>query len=182
MEKFKAVEKEMKTKAYSKEGLSLASKIDPKDRERMEMVEFLQHMNEELEQQVEKIEADVEIMHATMKKGKKSDKLPEDERFDLNLTDIAEVWRRGSVISSWLLDLTAAALAKDQMLEQFSGKVADSGEGQWTLDAAMEEKVPVNVLAAALFARYRSRVDHTFGDQVLSAMRFGFGGHVEMPQ
>ncbi|MDB5694531.1 MAG: 6-phosphogluconate dehydrogenase [Sphingomonas bacterium] len=115
-------------------------------------------------------------------KGKKSDKLPPDERFDLNLTDIAEVWRRGSVISSWLLDLTAQALAKDQMLESFSGKVADSGEGQWTIDAAMEEKVPANVLTAALFARYRSRVDHTFGDQVLSAMRFGFGGHVEMPQ
>ena len=115
-------------------------------------------------------------------KGKKSDKLPEDERFDLNLTDIAEVWRRGSVISSWLLDLTAAALAKDQMLAQFSGRVADSGEGHWTIQAAMEEAVPVNVLTAALFARYRSRVDHTFGDQVLSAMRFGFGGHVEMPQ
>ena len=115
-------------------------------------------------------------------KTKSSDKLPEDERFDLNLTDIAEVWRRGSVISSWLLDLTAQALAKDMMLEQFSGRVADSGEGQWTIDAAMEEKVPANVLTAALFARYRSRVEHTFGDQVLSAMRFGFGGHVEMPQ
>ena len=115
-------------------------------------------------------------------KGKSSDKLPEDERFDLNLTDIAEVWRRGSVISSWLLDLTASALAKDQKLEQFSGRVADSGEGHWTIEAAMEEAVPVNVLSAALFARYRSRVDHTFGDQVLSAMRFGFGGHVEMPQ
>ena len=84
--------------------------------------------------------------------------------------------------ASWLLDLTAQALAKDQMLTQFSGKVADSGEGQWTIDAAMEEKVPANVLTAALFARYRSRVDHTFGDQVLSAMRYGFGGHVEMPQ
>ncbi len=115
-------------------------------------------------------------------KTKSSDKLPEDERFDLNLTDIAEVWRRGSVISSWLLDLTAAALAKDMMLESFSGRVADSGEGQWTVDAAMEEKVPAHVLTAALFARYRSRVDHTFGDQVLSAMRYGFGGHVEMPQ
>ena len=115
-------------------------------------------------------------------KTKKSEILPEDERFDLNLTDIAEVWRRGSVISSWLLDLTASALAKDQMLSTFSGKVADSGEGQWTIDAAMEEKVPANVLTAALFARYRSRVEHTFGDQVLSAMRFGFGGHVEMPQ
>ncbi|WP_242096228.1 phosphogluconate dehydrogenase (NAD(+)-dependent, decarboxylating) [Sphingomonas sp. CROZ-RG-20F-R02-07] len=115
-------------------------------------------------------------------KSKKSDKLPEDERFDLNLTDIAEVWRRGSVISSWLLDLTAIGLAKDQQLEQFTGNVADSGEGQWTIDAAMEEKVPANVLTAALFARYRSRVEHTFGDKLLSAMRFGFGGHVEMPQ
>ena len=115
-------------------------------------------------------------------KGKSSDKLPEDERFDLNLTDIAEVWRRGSVISSWLLDLTATALATDQKLEKFSGRVADSGEGHWTIQAAMEEAVPVNVLSAALFARYRSRVDHTFGEKVLSAMRFGFGGHVEMPQ
>lgn len=115
-------------------------------------------------------------------KSKNSDKLPEDERFDLNLTDIAEVWRRGSVISSWLLDLTAIALAKDEMLAQFSGHVADSGEGQWTIDAAMEEKVPANVLTASLFARYRSRVEHAFGDQVLSAMRFGFGGHVEIPQ
>jgi len=115
-------------------------------------------------------------------KGKSSDKLPEDERFDLNLTDIAEVWRRGSVISSWLLDLSASALAQDQQLEKFSGKVADSGEGHWTIEAAMEEAVPVYVLSSALFARYRSRVDHTFGDKLLSAMRFGFGGHVEMPQ
>jgi 6-phosphogluconate dehydrogenase len=115
-------------------------------------------------------------------KSKASERLPEDQRFDLNLTDIAEVWRRGSVISSWLLDLSAAALAKDMALEQFSGNVADSGEGQWTIDAAMEEAVPVNVLSAALFARYRSRVDHTFGDKLLSAMRYGFGGHVEIPQ
>jgi 6-phosphogluconate dehydrogenase len=115
-------------------------------------------------------------------KGKSSEHVAEDERFDLNLTDIAEVWRRGSVISSWLLDLTSIALAKDGMLEQFSGHVADSGEGQWTIDAAMEEKVPANVLTASLFARYRSRVDHTFGDKVLSAMRYGFGGHVEIPQ
>lgn len=92
------------------------------------------------------------------------------------------MWRRGSVISSWLLDLSASALAKDQALDAFSGKVADSGEGHWTIEAAMEEAVPVNVLSAALFARYRSRVDHTFGDKLLSAMRFGFGGHVEMPQ
>jgi len=115
-------------------------------------------------------------------KGKNSEKLAEDERFDLNLTDIAEVWRRGSVISSWLLDLSAAALADDQKLEKYSGHVADSGEGHWTVEAAMEEAVPANVLAAALFARYRSRVEHTFGDKLLSAMRFGFGGHVEIPQ
>ncbi|PCG13650.1 MULTISPECIES: phosphogluconate dehydrogenase (NAD(+)-dependent, decarboxylating) [Sphingomonas] len=115
-------------------------------------------------------------------KGKASDHLPEGERYDLNLADIAEVWRRGSVISSWLLDLSAQALAKDAHLDGFSGNVADSGEGQWTIEAAMEEAVPVNVLTTALFARYRSRVEHTFGEKVLSAMRFGFGGHVEMPQ
>jgi 6-phosphogluconate dehydrogenase len=115
-------------------------------------------------------------------RGRSSDKLPENERFALNLPDIAEVWRRGSVISSWLLDLCAIGLARDHMLEHFSGEVADSGEGHWTIDAAMEEAVPANVLTAALFARYRSRVDHTFGDKLLSAMRFGFGGHVEMPQ
>ena len=115
-------------------------------------------------------------------KGRSSDKLPEAERFDIHLTDVAEVWRRGSVISSWLLDLSAAALARDQMLEEFSGHVSDSGEGHWTIAAAMEETVPVNVLSAALFARYRSRVEHTFGDKLLSAMRLGFGGHVEMPE
>ena len=115
-------------------------------------------------------------------KGKSSDKLPEDERFDINLTDVAEVWRRGSVISSWLLDLSASALAKDQTLDHFTGHVADSGEGHWTIEAAMEEAVPANVLTAALFARYRSRVEHTFGDKLLSAMRYGFGGHVEIPQ
>ncbi len=115
-------------------------------------------------------------------KGRSSGKLPDEERFDINLTDVAEVWRRGSVISSWLLDLSAAALARDRMLEQFTGHVSDSGEGHWTIAAAMEEAVPVNVLSAALFARYRSRVEHTFGDKMLSAMRFGFGGHVEMPQ
>ena len=115
-------------------------------------------------------------------KGRSSEKLAEGERFDINLTDVAEVWRRGSVISSWLLDLTALALAGDPELAKFRGKVADSGEGQWTIDAAFEEAVPAYVLASALFARYRSRVDTTFGDKVLSAMRFGFGGHVEMPQ
>ena len=115
-------------------------------------------------------------------KGKSGEHVAEEERFDINLTDVAEVWRRGSVISSWLLDLSAIALAKDGKLDAFSGSVADSGEGQWTIDAAMEEKVPANVLTAALYARYRSRVDHTFGDKLLSAMRYGFGGHVEMPQ
>ena len=110
------------------------------------------------------------------------DTLPDGERFDLNLADIAQVWRRGSVISSWLLDLVASALAKDSTLDQFSGRVADSGEGRWTIDAAMEESVPADVLAASLFARYRSRIEESFADQLLSAMRFGFGGHVEMPQ
>lgn len=115
-------------------------------------------------------------------KGRASERLPADERFEINLTDVAEVWRRGSVISSWLLDLSASALAKDNALEAFSGQVSDSGEGQWTVDAAMEEAVPAYVLSAALFARYRSRVDTTFGDKLLSAMRLGFGGHVELPQ
>jgi len=112
-------------------------------------------------------------------KNKNSQELPEDQRFDLNMGDIAEVWRRGSVVSSWLLDLTAQALAKDEALAAFSGDVADSGEGRWTIDAAVEEAVPVPVLAASLFARFRSRRDHTFGEKMLSAMRFGFGGHVE---
>ena len=115
-------------------------------------------------------------------KRRASDKLPESERFDIDLPDVAEVWRRGSVISSWLLDLCAIGLARDHDLDQYSGRVADSGEGQWTIDAAMEEKVPANVLTASLFARYRSRIEHTYGDKVLSAMRFGFGGHTEIPQ
>ena len=115
-------------------------------------------------------------------KGRANPRLPEDERFELNLPDIAEVWRRGSVISSWLLDLCALGLARDHDLSGFSGTVADSGEGQWTIDAAMEEAIPADVLATALFARYRSRMDHSFADKLLSAMRFGFGGHVEMPQ
>ena len=108
--------------------------------------------------------------------------LPEEERFDFNMSEISEVWRRGSVISSWLLDLTASALAQDQKLEQFSGKVADSGEGRWTIEAAMEQATPVAVLTTALFARYRSRIDEMYGDKLLSAMRYGFGGHVEIPQ
>jgi 6-phosphogluconate dehydrogenase len=114
-------------------------------------------------------------------RGKMSTELPEDERFTLELPDIAEVWRRGSVISSWLLDLAATALAASPRLEEYSGTVADSGEGRWTIDAAIEEAVPANVLSAALYARFRSRVEHGFGDKLLSAMRHGFGGHIEPP-
>jgi 6-phosphogluconate dehydrogenase len=112
-------------------------------------------------------------------RNKDSEDLPEDERFELSMPDIAEVWRRGSVISSWLLDLGAAALVKDPQLESFSGFVQDSGEGRWTVEAALEEAVSADVLTMALFARFRSRRDHTFGEKMLSAMRFGFGGHIE---
>jgi 6-phosphogluconate dehydrogenase len=112
-------------------------------------------------------------------KNKNSHELAEDQRFELNMGDIAEVWRRGSVVSSWLLDLTASALATNESLSNFEGDVSDSGEGRWTIDAAVEEAVPVPVLAASLFARFRSRQEHTFGEKMLSAMRFGFGGHVE---
>jgi 6-phosphogluconate dehydrogenase len=112
-------------------------------------------------------------------RNKDSKDLPEDERFVLNMPDIAEVWRRGSVISSWLLDLCAAALIKDPHLKEFSGYVQDSGEGRWNVEAAIEEAVPADVLSAALYARFRSRRQHNFGEKVLSAMRFGFGGHVE---
>jgi 6-phosphogluconate dehydrogenase len=105
--------------------------------------------------------------------------LPEDGRFDLDLADIAEVWRRGSVISSWLLDLTASALAADDKLESFEGVVEDSGEGRWTIMAAIEEAVPADVLSAALYTRFRSRQNHTFAEKILSAMRKGFGDHVE---
>ncbi|MGN6410289.1 MAG: phosphogluconate dehydrogenase (NAD(+)-dependent, decarboxylating) [Nitrobacter sp.] len=105
--------------------------------------------------------------------------LPEDHRFKLDLADIAEVWRRGSVIPSWLLDLTAAALARSETLEAYSGFVADSGEGRWTVNAAIDEAVPAEVLTAALFARFRSRQQHTFAEKILSAMREGFGGHKE---
>jgi 6-phosphogluconate dehydrogenase len=109
--------------------------------------------------------------------GKKT--LPEDGRFDLDLADIAEVWRRGSVISSWLLDLTASALAADDKLASFEGVVEDSGEGRWTIMAAIEEAVPADVLSAALYTRFRSRQSHTFAEKILSAMRKGFGDHVE---
>ena len=112
-------------------------------------------------------------------KTKNSENLPEDQRFDLSVGDIAEVWRRGSVVSSWLLDLTADALATDPKLDGYSGSVADSGEGRWTIEAAMEQAVPVPVLSTSLFARFRSRQQSTYGDKMLSAMRFGFGGHVE---
>ena len=113
-----------------------------------------------------------------LKNANKKD-LPEDNRFDLNLADIAEVWRRGSVISSWLLDLTASALAGDDKLDGFEGVVEDSGEGRWTLMAAIEEAVPADVLSAALYTRFRSRQSHTFAEKLLSAMRRGFGAHVE---
>jgi 6-phosphogluconate dehydrogenase len=105
--------------------------------------------------------------------------LPADERYDLDLRDIAELWRRGSVVTSWLLDLTAAALAKSPGLEEYEGVVQDSGEGRWTIQAAIDEAVPADVLAASLFARFRSRREHTFAEKMLSAMRLGFGGHVE---
>ena len=113
-----------------------------------------------------------------LKNANKKD-LPEDSRFDLNLADIAEVWRRGSVISSWLLDLAASALAGDDKLDGFEGVVEDSGEGRWTLMAAIEEAVPAEVLSAALYTRFRSRQNHTFAEKLLSAMRKGFGAHVE---
>ena len=104
---------------------------------------------------------------------------PELYRYDLNLRDIAEVWRRGSVIASWLLDLTAAALTKDPALENFAGRVSDSGEGRWTIKAAIDAAVPVPVLSTALYERFSSRGEATFGDKLLSAMRYEFGGHVE---
>jgi len=111
--------------------------------------------------------------------NKMSTELPEDERFTLDLADIAEVWRRGSVISSWLLDLTSSALAASPQLSEYRGDVSDSGEGRWTIEAAIEEAVPANVLSASLYARFRSRVEHSMADKLLSAMRHGFGGHVE---
>ncbi len=107
--------------------------------------------------------------------------LPTDIRYDLNIADIAELWRRGSVVGSWLLDLTAMALAENPSLSNYSGFVQDSGEGRWTIQTAIEEAVPVDVLATSLFARFRSRQDQTFADKVLSAMRNKFGGHIERP-
>jgi 6-phosphogluconate dehydrogenase len=104
---------------------------------------------------------------------------PEHYEYDFDLAAITELWRRGSVVTSWLLDLTAQALAEDPKLEKFSGKVSDSGEGRWTVDAAVDLGVPANVLTASLFARFASRDLDVFQNKVLSAQRFGFGGHVE---
>jgi len=112
-------------------------------------------------------------------KNASSDQLPEDIRYDLNVGDIAELWRRGSVVSSWLLDLSSIALAQDPTLESYEGFVEDSGEGRWTVEAAVQEAVPANVLTAALYTRFRSRQQHTFGEKLLSAMRKQFGGHQE---
>src|SRR3989440_591773 len=110
------------------------------------------------------------------------DALPPEHRFALDIADIAEVWRRGSVIPSWLLDRTASSLARNPTLESYSGFVEDSGEGRWTVNAAIDEAVPAEVLTAALFARFRSRKVHTFAEKILSAMRDGFGGHKEPQQ
>ena len=112
-------------------------------------------------------------------RGRNGKELPEAERFEIDLADVAEVWRRGSVISSWLLDLTAMALAETPTLDEYEGKVDDSGEGRWTVDAAIDEAVAAPVITAALFARFRSRISHSFGEKVLSAMRNKFGGHIE---
>src|SRR6267154_1436242 len=112
-------------------------------------------------------------------KNADSKELPEEHRFTLNLPDIAEVWRRGSVVSSWLLDLTAMALLENPTLSEYTGFVQDSGEGRWTIQAALEEAVPAEVLTASLYTRFRSRQDHTFAEKMLSAMRQKFGGHIE---
>jgi len=105
--------------------------------------------------------------------------IPANRRYNFNLADLAEVWRRGSVIASWLLDLTAIALAEDESLSEFSGFVQDSGEGRWTIEAAIEEAVPADVLTASLYTRFRSRHEHTYAEKILSAMRKQFGGHTE---
>jgi 6-phosphogluconate dehydrogenase len=115
-------------------------------------------------------------------RGAAAESLPEELRYRIDVADVAEVWRRGSVVSSWLLDLAAAALAADPALAGFTGRVPDSGEGRWTVQAAVEEAVPATVISAALFARFRSRRDHGFGEKLLSAMRRQFGGHAEAPE
>ncbi len=114
-------------------------------------------------------------------RGATSSELPQEYRYQLSMADIAEVWRRGSVIGSWLLDLTAMALAESPTLTNYTGFVHDSGEGRWTIRAALEEAVPAEVLSAALYTRFRSRQEHTFAEKMLSAMRQKFGGHVEQP-
>jgi 6-phosphogluconate dehydrogenase len=111
--------------------------------------------------------------------GAASEALPENQRYQFDLRDIAELWRRGSVIGSWLLDLTAMVLAQDPKLSGYSGFVEDSGEGRWTVEAAIEEAVPAVVLTAALYARFRSREKASVADKLLSAMRHAFGGHIE---
>jgi 6-phosphogluconate dehydrogenase len=119
----------------------------------------------------------LDILHSASKSS-----IPPERRYSFDLAEITEVWRHGSVVSSWLLDLTAAALAENETLSNYSGVVQDSGEGRWTVNAAIEEAVPAEVLTAALYARFRSRQEHTFAERVLSAMRFKFGGHVEPPK
>jgi len=114
-------------------------------------------------------------------RGRNSDKLPEDERFDINAADVAEVWRRGSVVASWLLDLAAIALIEQPDLKTYSGRVSDSGEGRWTITAAIEEGAPAPVLSTALFERFASRGEADFASKLLSAMRYEFGGHLERP-
>ena len=114
-------------------------------------------------------------------RGAANPTVPEDHRLKLPVAEIAEVWRRGSVLSSWLIDLTAKALVEDPELAKFTGSVQDSGEGRWTVMAAIEESVSADVIATSLFTRFRSRQEHSFAEKVLSAMRFGFGGHVERP-
>jgi 6-phosphogluconate dehydrogenase len=114
-------------------------------------------------------------------RGARSTELPADQRYELDAADIAELWRRGSVVGSWLLDLTAMALAESPDLKEYKGFVQDSGEGRWTVVAAVEEAVPADVLTAALFTRFRSRQEHTFAEKVISAMRQKFGGHIERP-
>jgi 6-phosphogluconate dehydrogenase len=114
-------------------------------------------------------------------RGANNETVAADHRFEIPVRDVAEVWRRGSVLSSWLLDLTANALTADPALAKFTGSVEDSGEGRWTVEAAIEERVPAEGISAALYTRFRSRQEHTFAEKILSAMRFQFGGHVERP-
>jgi 6-phosphogluconate dehydrogenase len=115
-------------------------------------------------------------------KGAANPTVAEEYRLNIPVADVAEVWRRGSVLSSWLIDLTAKALVEDPQLSKFSGHVGDSGEGRWTVQAAIEEAVPAHVITASLFTRFRSRQEASFADKMLSAMRFQFGGHVEKPK